>query len=56
VLARFSTSTSVFGANTIDMLAETVMVVGRCVNSRVASTDILELAMAREAMFEWLSY
>jgi hypothetical protein len=41
--------------NMTDRLAESMRVIRRGVEPWVASTDILELAMAKRPMFEWLN-
>jgi hypothetical protein len=54
VVAPASASASV--RNATDRLAEAVRVVGRDVDPGVTGADILEVAMAKGPMFEWLSY
>jgi hypothetical protein len=49
-------SASASGRNATDRLTEAVRVVGRDVDPGVTGADILELAMAKGPMFEWLSY
>lgn len=44
------------GGRRLDPLIEAVLKVGKDVDAGVASADILQLAMAKGPMFEWLSY